>query len=115
MRLNPEPRWSVVIPAARALLPALMAALPPSSAIVCVGPPLLASAARFGSIGAAAVPTMLLLTPLVRPLFVPTLIRLKLLAALAADPPQSLRVEFAGLTVLSATIVPSSVTFPLLL
>ena len=45
-RGKPVPRWSVLGGGAKAGSPALMAALPLSKAIVCVGPPLSASAPR---------------------------------------------------------------------
>src|SRR5205085_266679 len=45
VRAKPAPRWSVVRPAG--LLPVLSAALPAPRAMVCVGPPLLASGCRF--------------------------------------------------------------------
>src|SRR5579884_379896 len=55
-----SPRWSVV--GALTLLPAPMAGLPDSKAIVGVGPPLFASAPNLGLIGLAVVPTRSLLT-----------------------------------------------------
>src|SRR5437016_13014218 len=51
-----------------ALSPALMAGLPGKSAIVWVGPPLLARGPSRGLIGAAVVPTRSPLLPFVRPL-----------------------------------------------
>src|SRR5439155_26412550 len=47
-RANPAPRWSVVRPAG--LEPALMSGLPDRTAMVCVGPPLLASGPSIGSV-----------------------------------------------------------------
>src|SRR5438132_8063828 len=51
-----------------ALSPALMAGLPGKSAIVWVGPPLLAKGPSRGLTGAAVVPTRSPLLPFVRPL-----------------------------------------------
>ena len=64
-RGKPAPRWSVVsgLPlasTASALLPASMAGLPGSRAMVCVGPPLSASGPSNGFIGSAVVPMRLL-------------------------------------------------------
>ena len=57
LTIRANPRWSVVMPAGiRALLPASMAGLSRSSAMVSVGPPLLASGPSCGLSGAAMVP-----------------------------------------------------------
>ena len=59
IRAKPVPRWSVLKPAAAALLPRLIKGLPTKGATVRVGPPLSASGERKGSAVEANVPWQL--------------------------------------------------------
>ena len=112
MRGKPGPRWSVARGSpvlgstARALLPALMAGLPASRAMVWVGPPLSARVPRPG----LATPTWLPLVPLARPPEPPVPIRLY---ALAEDTEPAMSSAGAPLPVplvFRATMVLSRVT-----
>ena len=113
-RAKPDPRWSSIRAwlfaglMARALLPASIAGLPGKSAMVWVGPPLLASGPSPGS----ATPTWLPLTPLVNPPEPPVPIRLLALAEVTWPAPNTTMSLAADPAVLSATIVLSRVAVP---
>src|SRR5262245_42554153 len=106
-RTKPLPRWSVVRDGE--LLPALMARLPAIRRWVCVGPPLLASAANDGSFADARVPVMLFDPVIGAPSVAP--IKLKLtLNEPARSPPEP--PEFLATMELKTLIVPAPRLMP---